>query len=160
MATPNKDAADLLLAQLHHSTTYQTDLDNALRVRTVSVGVGLEAAAAEVGEQTLMIAEDDLELVSAAYYPDNALTANDTNYKDLTLGKADGAGGAVTAFDNITTKITGGTGDWVQGAPEAFTIDPTTDTLDAGEALMFVKAIGGAGVILPCGTIIVKYRLL
>ncbi len=159
MATPNKDAVELQTASLHHNTTYQSDLDDRFRLRTVSVGVGLEALAAEVGEMTLLIAEDAIELVSVAYYPDNALTAHNTNYKDLTIGKADGAGGAVTAFDNITTKITG-TGDWVQGAPEAFTIVTATDTLTAGQALMFVKAIGGAGVVLPCGSIIVKYRLM
>ncbi len=159
MATPNKDAVELQTASLHHNTTYQSDLDDRFRLRTVSVGVGLEALAAEVGEMTLLIAEDAIELVSVAYYPDNALTTHNTNYKDLTIGKADGAGGAVTAFDNITTKITG-TGDWVQGAPEAFTIVTATDTLTAGQALMFVKAIGGAGVVLPCGSIIVKYRLM
>ncbi len=160
MATPNQDAVKLLGALVHHDAAAQAAFVSAGELKSVSVGVGLEAAAAEVGEQTLMIADAALELVSVAYYPDNALTAHDTNYRDLTIGKADGAGGAVTAFDNFTTKITGGSGDWVQGTPESFTIVSSTDTLAAGEALMFVKAIGGAGVVLPCGTIIVKYNLL
>ena len=162
MATPNKDAAELLTANLHHNTTYQADLLERFRLRTVSVGRALEAAATDAGEQTLLIAEDALELVSAAYYPDNALTAVTAAKATLTIGKADGAGGAVTAFDSFHTAVTadGGTDDWVQGVPEAWTIDSTTDTLTAGQALMLVVAKTGAGTALPTGTIIVKYRLL
>ncbi len=162
MATPNKDAVDTLVAHLHNESTYQTDLDTVLRYRTVSVGRGLEAAATEAGEHTLFIAEDALELVSAAYYPDNALTAATATKATLTLGKADGAGGAVTDFDSFHTAVAGdgGTDDWVQGVPEAWTIDSTTDTLAAGEALMFVETKTAAGTVLPCGTIIVHYRFL
>jgi hypothetical protein len=133
------------------------ELDQMLRVKTIQVGRGLEASATEAGEQTLHIAEADITIVSAAYYPDNALTANNTNYATLLLGKADGAGGAVTAFDSFTTEITG-SGDWVQGTPESWTIVESTDTLTEGQALMFVETKAAAGVVLPAGTIIVKYR--
>lgn len=106
-----------------------------------------------------MTAEGDCEIISAEVIPANALTAHDTNYATLTLGSADGAGGAVTSFDSWNTKITGGTGNWTQGVPETFTIVSSTDTLDEGEALMLVQASAGAGVAIDA-TIEVEYRLL
>lgn len=141
----------------HADSDGPSNLDNLLRKRRVRMH--LQTAATVTGEWTIMTAEGDCEILSAEIIPANALTANDTNYATFTIGSADGAGGAVTSFDSFNTKITGGTGDWVQGVPEAFTIVSSTDTLDAGEALMLVQASAAAGVAVDA-TVEVEYRLL
>jgi hypothetical protein len=140
----------------HDESDGQSKMDDVIRKRRVRMEVSSLITA--TSERTIMTAEADCEILSAEIIPDNALTANNTNYATLTLGSADGAGGAVTAFDSFTTEITG-TGDWVQGVPEPFTIVPSTDTLDEGEALILVTAKAASGIAVEA-TIEVEYRLL
>ena len=152
-----------VVARLKHITQADSDgpaaVDNLMRVKRFTVDISTLAAG--VAERTIMTAKYACEIISAEILPDNALTAGNVNYATLTLGKADGAGGAVTSFDAFTTQTagTGGTDDWVQGVPEAFTIVPATDTLAVGEALILVTAKAGAGVAIE-GTLEVEYRIL
>lgn len=159
MTTKKASVADLKHF-CHSDSDGPSNIDELMRTRMLRVSFSKEAAAANTTELTLGIMEDAVELVSAQYIPGNALTAHDTNYATLTLGKADGAGGAVTSFDSFTTKITGGSGNWVQGVPETFTIVTSTDTLTEGQALVLDIAKAGAGVVIPEGVMEVKYRVL
>jgi len=95
---------------------------------------------------------------------DPVLTAHDTDYKSISFEKEDTAGAgnvaAGTAISTaLTTKITGGTGNWAQGAPEAVAGIDDTDTLAAGQTLFMVVTVGTDGVLLPDCVIEVDYEL-
>ena len=95
--------------------------------------------------------------VSKIYYtPTGTLTADDTNYATITVATRDGEGGGATTLKAVTTKITGGTGDW-----SAFTsVDFGTlssAAVDAGGVLTLTIAKSGSGVAVPGGVLTVVY---
>lgn len=92
---------------------------------------------------------------SVHYCPDAALTAHDTDYATLTLWKRASGGGSQVKVAEQTTKITGGSGNWTQYAP--VNIPVVAGALVAGDGLLFQIAKAGAGVVVPAGTLIVKY---
>lgn len=77
--------------------------------------------------------------------PGAALTANDTNYATITIYKRT-AGGGSTAIAQITTKITGGSGNWTAFLPIALT---TTIAAAEGDSISFDIAKAGTGVVVP-----------
>lgn len=102
----------------------------------------------------------DLILEEAEIMPTVAVTANDTNY--TTIAIAHGTVGAFTAcVTTMTTKITGGTGDWVADTPEAFTVTTASsaDVLSNGEYVKLTyDGTNGTGVDLPRCSAILRYR--
>lgn len=86
--------------------------------------------------------------------PHGALTADDTDYATLTIGYNDGAGGAVTTIATITTKITGGSGDWTAGTAISLTL--TTTAIADGKLLSYAIAKAASGVAVPPFTISVE----
>jgi hypothetical protein len=80
--------------------------------------------------------------------PEGTLTAHDDNYSTVSICKGAAAAATVTVLASITTKITGGTGDWAVGIPETITVDDT-DTFAAGEQLLLRSAKAGTGVAVP-----------
>ena len=102
----------------------------------------------------------DLVLEEAEIMPSAAVTANDTNY--TTLAMAFGTVGAyVAAVTTMTTKITGGTGDWVADTPEPFTVSATLSarTLAAGEYVkLTLDGTNGTGVDLPRCSAILRFK--
>jgi len=93
-------------------------------------------------------------ILRAAYIPSAALTANDTNYATLTFAKRDAAD-TQTVLNSFTTKITGGTGDWVARVAEEFTLTTGLD-LNTGDTLTLTIAKAAAGVVIPAGTLEVE----
>lgn len=85
-----------------------------------------------------------------------ALTANDTNYATVSLGKHDGAGGAVTTMASADT-TTAGTGNWVAGTEINLTLSATlANTYFAkGDVLGFAIAKAGSGVAVPVSSLVV-----
>lgn len=93
---------------------------------------------------------------SVTIVPTGALTANDTNYATLTVWKRDSAGANQTKVAEITTQITGGSGNWVAFAAEAMTLQAAANlALAAGSSLTFQIAKTGTGVVVPANTKIV-----
>ena len=70
------------------------------------------AAGTATAESVIPRLKRQERIVSIEYVPAAALTANDTNYATITIRKRDGAGGAAVTVASVTTKITGGSGDW------------------------------------------------
>jgi len=97
-------------------------------------------------------------IVSVEFVPDATLTAHDTNYATLTLNK--GTAGSLDAAATVTTKITGGTGDWVADTPEALTLSSTEANLlvASGDNLNFDIAKASSGVAVPAGCLVVTLR--
>jgi len=99
----------------------------------------------------------DMEIVAVDICPGAALTANDTNNAVLTLGKADGAGGASTTILTHTTTVANG--NWAvdvfksMGTPVA-----AAKRVTKGQIVTLKKTINGTGVIVPIAGFTVRYR--
>jgi len=104
----------------------------------------------------------DLELVSAQFIPDAALTAADAT--KLTLSVLKGASAAVStsaASVNTATSGSGGSGDWVADTPVTLTISSTlADRVVSDNQIVAVdKAVTSTGTKLPAGCLYLKFRL-
>lgn len=162
MATAYKDMAKRIASLADEVSTGFTDAYDALTKRVVRVGIVPSSTAGTATNHYLMTAEADLELISAEYIPNADLSESDTDYATLDLNKADGAGGAFTSIDAITTQTagSGGTGDWSDGDPVAWSVS-VADTLTAGQSLLVeITKTGCTGVAVPAGTVEITYRLL
>lgn len=99
-----------------------------------------------------------LTVTNVTVIPFAALTAHDTNYKTVAL-KRRVAAGTATTIASVTTKITGGTGDWVALTPITLTLSSTAADLvvpTLGDlSLSLVHA--SAGVIVPVCSVTVEY---
>lgn len=97
-------------------------------------------------------------VVSAAYVPGGALTADDTDFATLTLRKRNGAGGSAVAIASVTTKITGGSGNWTAFVPVSLGTISNPDLL-ATDILTIEIAKAGSGVAVPLGYLLVKLAI-
>lgn len=99
-----------------------------------------------------------LTVTNVTLIPFAALTAHDTNYKTVAL-KRRVAAGTATTIASVTTKITGGTGNWVALTPITLTLSSTAADLvvptlgDLSLSLVFTSG----GVIVPVCTVVVEY---
>lgn len=95
------------------------------------------------------------QTLSAGYLcAGGALTANDTNYAGWTIYSFDGDT-SVDVIGTVTTKITGGTGDWTQSDEFVITLDVTT--LAAGHSLRIGRNKAAAGVVCPGHSIVLEF---
>ena len=80
---------------------------------------------------------------SAYFLPDVAVTANDTNYKDISVE----LGGTEIASEQTTT---GDTGDLVQGTALelALTVGGSSLEFEQGDSVVAKGTAGGSGVVL------------
>lgn len=99
-----------------------------------------------------------LQVTAVRIVPFAALTAHDTNYKTVSLFRRLAAAAAVSVAA-VTTKITGGTGDWVALTPIAVTLSATAaNTIVApGEDLSLSLVHAASGVAVPVLAITVEY---
>ena len=99
-------------------------------------------------------------LVAAYWGPAVAVTADDTNYKTLTVRKMTSAGGSATTIASSTTKITGGTGDLAANQLAAATVTTASDAniLAAGSLITYVIGLdaGNTGVAMNASTAVTK----
>jgi len=150
-------STDLLIHYAH--TQSETDVDYALRYRTMHVERAADALAADTSVHYLMTGIKAGRLTSASVLPEAALVAHAANFATLSICPYTLATGVVAAaYDAITTEITG-TGDWVAGVAEAFTIAPATDVFAATQGIALTVAKDGAGVVVPRCTIEIEYSL-
>ncbi len=141
-----KDAVDLI-KHLIQSIGVPADLDYLFRTRVIRVLIPADAAAADASKYELLMADKAMTITNVDLVPGAALTADDTDYKTLTLGKGDNAGGALTSLAAKTTKITGGTGNWAEGAKINWLA--TRKALTAGQRVALDVAKTGNGVVVP-----------
>lgn len=100
-------------------------------------------------------------VLGAWIQPLSTLTAHDTNYATVQVVKGDGAAGAEAVAASVTTKITGGSGNWVAGATEAMTVSSTAANtrFARGTVLSFSIAKASSGVAVPICEITVEVEL-
>lgn len=131
-------------------------IDHVHPPAAMSVRFAADALAAdEIAETVALRVKAASTLTKLYLIPDDALTANDTNFKTITVAKRDGAGGAGSTVAEVTTETTG-TGDWV-----AFIkIDMgslTGAVLAAGSILTVETAKTASGVALPGWTLVAEF---
>ena len=111
------------------------------------------AAGTTTAEAAVAMTVQKGKLVKAYYVPAGAVTAHDTNYATITISRYTAAGGSKTTVASITTKITGGSGNWTAFVPVEITL--ATDTaLEAGACLTYEIAKAASGVQLPAGSLV------
>jgi hypothetical protein len=95
--------------------------------------------------------------VAAVHYiPEAGLTANNSNFKSITVSQCSAVDGTVVATAaSLTTEITG-SGDWTAGVPVPLTLGAGI-SLTAGQTLGFAIAKTGTGVVIPAGTFVVTF---
>jgi len=121
-------------------------VDDALRRRQI-VLTYTDVAAADVGQVSFGPLPYGVRFNSAKLLPTKALTAHDTTYATIAIGSDDGAAGGVTALQTITTKATGGTGNWVAGTAIALSSIDAADTVAAAKYLTATVAKASTGVV-------------
>jgi hypothetical protein len=144
----------------HHAHTQSvSDADYAIRHERFGIRVPAEALASDTGSIHCLTGIKPGKLASLKILPSGAVTANNTNYATISVCPYTLATGVVgAAYDAITTEITG-TGDWVTGVAEPFTIVPATDVFAATQGIVVTIAKAGAGVALPAYTLEIELTL-
>lgn len=94
-------------------------------------------------------------VVGVEFVPAAAVTANDTDYATITVRKRDGAGGAASVIASVTTKITGGSGNWTAFVAVSLGTITNADLL-AGDILTVEITKAASGVAIPIGYLRVR----
>lgn len=139
-------SCQLIAALADSETSGASYVKDALRRRQV-VLTYTDAAAADVGQVSFGPLPYGVRFASAKLLPTKALTAHDTTYATIAVGSDDGAAGGVTALQTVTTKATGGTGNWVAGTAIALSSIDAADTVAAGRYLTVTVAKASTGVV-------------
>jgi hypothetical protein len=99
-----------------------------------------------------------LTITAVKLTPFAALTAHDTDYKTVALNRRVAAG-AATVIASVTTKITGGTGNWVALTPFSLTLSSTAADLvvpTLGDLSLHLVH-SGSGVAVPVCAVTIEY---
>ena len=102
-----------------------------------------------------LVAPCAIALQAVTVTPTQTVAFTATNFANLIVGVADGAGGAPSAFDTMTTETVALTA----GTKRAFTIAPTVDVLTTGQVLTFQITKTLTGAWLPELAVDVYYKL-
>lgn len=97
-----------------------------------------------------------MKIVGVTAVPNTTLTAHDTNNAVITLAKADGAGGSVTAIAALTTNVAGG--NWAADVFEEFTVTASAANVTDGQVVTLKVTKGGSGVVVPISSYTIRYR--
>jgi len=152
-----------LMAGLAHTETY-ADVDYVLRRRMCRTSYPMEVAVGNITDgHPVLRPEKACTIKAIRIIPGAALTAHNTKYNTITFATEDtvGAGavaGSTAIATAITTKITG-TGNWVQGVPEAITVTDTTASVAEGQTVFMIETVA-TGVALPDCMIEVDYEYI
>ena len=152
-----KDTTQLLTSLAEYGTI--ADIEYALLSHTAPCYTPLEGTAGADYDHYLWRAPKACTVTGVWLVPNGTLTAHDTNYKTVSVGKEDGAAGGFTDIVTpVTTKITGGTGNWAIGVVETLTVVPASAHLDAGQVLAMTTDFTAAGVATPPCAVVIEYQ--
>lgn len=141
-----KEACARISHGAHAETSGDAYLHAALRRRQVALRWS-DNAAADVHQVSFGPLPYAIRMRLAKLLPSIAVTAHDTTYATITVGYDDGAAGGVTSLQAVTSKITGGTGNWVAGTAIALSSIGAEDTVAAGKYLTVTVAKASTGVV-------------
>jgi hypothetical protein len=130
-----------------------SQVENATFVGNSGAGALTDAQA----ETAIFRIPNNATITSIKIVPTGAVSANDTNYATITIARRDGAGGSPATISAPTTKITGGTGNWVAFTTIDLTLANTYCA--AGTVITYAIAKAAAGISLPSFVISVNYTV-
>lgn len=138
--------------------TGEADVQDLLSDGILEMRITLDAAAGTDYTYASVKVPFDIRVLEAVICPGAALTAADATANTITLGKSDGAGGAITTVASIVTNLA--SGNWVADTYKAMTLSTTfANTLvDDGQLLTLKKTHASTGTVTPASTCIVRYR--
>jgi hypothetical protein len=139
-ADPVADAQDLL-----------TDL-------TINIPMVLDAAAGTDYTYGSFKAPYRFQVIEVIVCPGAALTAADATANTYTLGKSDGAGGAITTIATLTTTLAGAS--WVADTYKTMTLSATAANLLVadGQLVTLKKTHLSTGTVTPASTCSIRIR--
>ena len=117
--------------------------------------IAIEATNANTAEVFCWKANVACRIEKLEILANSNVTANNADYKTLTVAKRSAAGGAATTIVAINTAATaaGGTGNWTSFVGLDITGSNTTlNSLAAGEGITLTSAYTSAGVAIPINT--------
>lgn len=99
---------------------------------------------------------------SCKIVPHASLTSNNTDLATLQLVANNGNGGSDTVIAAINTATTagGGSGNWTADIGVALTVTAANAVVSSGSQLQVKITKGGAAVVVPAGSVIVKGTLV
>jgi hypothetical protein len=141
----------------HDETTGKADFEDLITDDVFTVQkTAVDGAATDVYTLWSCKVPFAIQIVEVTINPGAALTANDTNNATLTLGKADGAGGASTAVAALTTNTA--SGNWVADQFKNVPITAANAIVNDGQILTLKKTVAASGVAVPISHITIRYR--
>lgn len=141
------------------STAAAPTVATKLRKLTFTVAKPADNSAAQTTVEAVFGNIDEAATVTRIVYtPAAGLTANDTDYATIIVRKRDAAGANPTVVDQVTTQITGGTGNWTAWDDVDFGAIASA-ALVASSKLTFEITKTGAGVVVPAGALTLFYTI-
>lgn len=128
--------------------------------RSVVVPFPIDGATGD-GKLLVLFTESPIRIVNAKIFPGIAVTAHDTNYQTIALFYDDGAGGADTSIITaITTKITGGTGNWTAQTAIPLTLLAAGVNVAQGKYVTCTYTHASSGVVIGPSSLHLTYDIV
>lgn len=115
-----------------------------LTTQLVTFSKAVDSAGSDTADANFARPRGTAKILNVEFLPDAALTANDTNYKTISVW--DGT----TTYATVDTD-TGGTGNWTDNT--SVDVPVSTANVAANTGLRFRMQASGSGVIVPAGTL-------
>lgn len=134
------------------------DVQDLLLDSVILLSMALDAAAGTDYTYASFKAPYAFQVVEAIICPGAALTAADATANTITLGKSDGAGGAITTIATVTTTLAGGS--WVADTYKSMTLSATAANLLVadGQLITLKKTHLSTGTVTPASTLALRIR--
>lgn len=145
----------------HSDSSGQTRLAALDRWRTAQHLVNADLTSTTAfAENGIMAFDQAATITSIVYIPDDALTANDTNFATISF-KQRASNGSLNGSVDSTSTATFGTGNWTAFSPVTLSpsLSSTYASFEAGEVLTWQITKSGSGVTVPRGMLIVHYTV-
>lgn len=125
---------------------------------TLNLPMALDAAAGTDTVYASFKAPWRFRVLEAVVCPGAALTSADATANTYTLGKSDGAGGAITTIATLTTTLAGGS--WVADTFKSMTLSATDANLLVadGQLVTLKKTHLSTGTVSPASTLSLRIR--
>lgn len=134
------------------------DTQDLLTDLVINIPMVLDAAAGTDYTYGSFKAPYAFQVIEAIVCPGAALTAADATANTYTLGKSDGAGGAITTIATLVTTLAGG--NWVADTFKTMTLSATAaNVLVAdGQLVTLKKTHLSTGTVTPASTCALRIR--
>jgi hypothetical protein len=142
---------------LNYQERFMTTLSEISGDHATRLFVPGQGTAGTVDDWVVMVADQNITVTGVTIVPNAAITANGTNFFDLTLVNKGGAAGGSTS---VATRSWAATNSAAFVA-EAMTLSGTAANLNvaAGDVLDLARTVTASGLAMPDMLVVVKFKL-